>query len=183
MMKSNISEEFAKITLKTVQPRNDEQKTYIERLKKVTLSKDAPWCLIVSGTKGNGKSYIAQVAVNTFNVCRFEGALYTTQPIIQYELWDDSVSNGEIFFKYAYAPMLVIDELSDRPKDWTEFIKTTIENILIERHRLHLKTVLIGNVALKNIGQMFDVRVRDRLKEGLRMVMNEDSMRKENEND
>ena len=175
-MVSGVEAELEGIYLKDVKFRSDEQKEYTYKLRDVVLNKKA-WCLIVTGTKGNGKSYLSKVAVNTFN----HGGLayYTTQPMISSDLWDENVSNGAVFKKLTSATVLVIDEMSDRPNDWTEFVKINIENILIERHRLGKATVLIGNVDMPRIRSMFDIRVRDRLKEGLIMVMNGESLRKE----
>lgn len=179
MLKSGISEEFKGLWLGEAERRNKEQEEYIIKLRDVVL-RGNPWCLVVAGTFGNGKSYLAQVALNTFNNNGFLGGLYTTQPIIQSELWDGNTSNGEILRKYMNAPVLIIDEISDRPNDWTQFIKTNIENILIERHRLNLPTVLIGNIDFERLILMFDARVRDRLKEGLVQVMTEKTMRENN---
>lgn len=181
MLDTGISSEFEALDLNNVVPRNNEQKDYIEKLIAVVMRRN-PWVLVVTGQKGNGKSFLAQVAVNTFDKYKFKGGLYTTQPILQSELRSDRTYSGDIFDKYAYAPLLVLDEISDRPNDWTETVKVAVENILIERHRLHKPTVLIGNVDKRRIADMFDVRVKDRLKEGLYKVMNEESMRERHGN-
>lgn len=172
MLRSGIADEFKGKYLGMVEPLTDEQAEYRLKLRDVAL-RGNPWCLIVSGTKGNGKSYLAQVAVNTYG----QGALYTTQPIIEGELRGDREKNGDIFHRYVSAPLLVIDEISDRPNDWTEAVKTFIENILIERHRNRLQTVLIGNIVRTRMVAMFDIRVRDRLREGLVMTMEAESLR------
>ena len=172
MLRSGVADEFKGKYLGLVEPLTEEQSEYRLKLRDVAL-RGNPWCLIVSGTKGNGKSYLAQVAVNTYG----QGALYTTQPIIEGELRGDREKNGDIFHRYVNAPLLVIDEISDRPNDWTEAVKTFIENILIERHRNSLQTVLIGNIDRKRMVVMFDIRVRDRLREGLVMTMEGESLR------
>lgn len=172
MLRSGIADEFKGKYLGMVEPLTDEQTEYRMKLRDVAL-RGNPWCLIVSGTKGNGKSYLAQVAVNTYG----KGGLYTTQPIIEGELRGDRERNGDIFHRYVTAPLLVIDEMSDRPNDWTEAVKTFIENILIERHRNSLQTVLIGNIVRTRMVAMFDIRVRDRLREGLVMTMQGESLR------
>ncbi len=153
---------------------NDEQREYRLMLRDVVL-RGKPWSLLVYGKKGNGKTLLAQIAVNTFNDGGYKGAIYTTQPMMQVELRSDG---NTAYRKYATARVLVIDELSDRPSDWTEFVKTNIENILIERHRMNLPVVIIGNSDAERIEHMLDVRVMDRIKEGLFMQMKEDSMRR-----
>lgn len=174
MQKNGTAEEFKYKRLGLVKTLTEEQVEYRIKLRDVVLRRD-PWCLIVAGTKGNGKSYLAQVAINTLD--RGEG-LYTTQPLIENEIRGDKEKNGDIFYKYITAQALVVDELSDRPNDWTEAVKTFVENILIERHRNGLPTVLIGNVTAQRIVAMFDVRIRDRLQEGLTMVMTAKSLRR-----
>lgn len=176
-MSSGVAPALKNVLLHRVEPFNAEQAKYRMKLVEVALHHKV-WCLVVVGGKGNGKSYMAQAAVNSFNADS-PGGLYTTQPEIQAELWDDSRSNGAVYRKYTEAPLLVIDEISDRPKDWTEFVKTNVENILIERHRLSRPTVLIGNIDMKRVAAMFDARVRDRLREGLVMQMRGETLRRD----
>ena len=157
--------------LGTVKTLNKEQEEYRLKLRDVVVCHDA-WCLVVSGSYGNGKTYLAKVAYNT---SRDIGSHYTTQPRIQTELR----SGNSDYYKYlCNVAVLIIDEMSDRPTDWTDFIKTNIENILIERHANNRATVIIGNVDADRFVAMFDARVRDRLKEGLSMIMNGDSLRR-----
>lgn len=174
---SGLTDEMRKKWIGTVPTLNAEQEEYKGKLRDVVIL-GKTWCLTVFGSIGNGKTYLSQVAINTFNNGRFEGGIYTTQPIIQSELKDGKTSQGEVFKKYSSAPCLVIDEISDRPNDWTDYVKTAIENILIERHAQHLRTVLIGNIEGKRLLEMFDARVRDRLSEGLVMQMKGESLRR-----
>lgn len=178
LRKSGIEEEFTDMWLGTVPPKNEEQTEYRLKLRDVAL-RGNPWCLVVVGSKGNGKSYYAQIAVNTFNNNGYKGGYYSTQPLMESELRAESKENT--YKRYCEYPLLVIDELSDRPNDWTEFIKTNIESILIERHRRKNPTILIGNITLERLMAMFDVRIRDRLKEGLFQIMVGKSLRKVNE--
>ena len=174
---SGLPAEMRKLWIGTVVTLNGEQEEYRQKLRDVVILGKA-WCLTVFGSVGNGKTYLSQIAVNTFNNGHFEGGVYTTQPIIQSELKDGRTSQGEVFKRYSSLPCLVIDEISDRPNDWTEYVKTAIENILIERHAQHLRTVLIGNIDGKRLQMMFDARVRDRLNEGIVMQMKGDSLRR-----
>jgi DNA replication protein DnaC len=157
--------------LGTITPLSEEQEEYRQKLRSVFIEGKA-WCIVVSGSYGNGKTYIAKAALN----CVTEyGAHYTTQPIVQAKL-----RNGEKDY-YTYlceVSNLVIDEMSDRPTDWTEFVKTNIENILIERHAHNRRTAIIGNIDAERFAAMFDARVRDRLKEGVSMIMNGESLRR-----
>lgn len=162
--------------LGTVETRSREQGEYLEILKAVVMRGEA-WCLVVSGKFGNGKTYLAEAAVNSFNDVFGGGAIYTTQPDIQAELRGGN-NKDSYYRKLCSAPVLVIDEVSDRPTDWTEFIKTNIENVLIKRHADNLRTVLIGNVDMKRMKDMFDQRVLDRLREGLHKTMNGQSLRR-----
>lgn len=167
------------IYLGNVRPVNEEQEEYRQKLRSVAVRGEA-WCLVVFGKVGNGKTYMAKVALNSFNrICG--GGVYTTQPVLQSELRDIETSR-KAFARYTTAQMLVLDELTDRPSDWTEFVKTSVENILVERHARRLPTVLIGNTDGQRLLAMFDIRIRDRLKEGLVMQMRGRSLRKENAN-
>lgn len=173
-MESGINESFRKMRLGTIEVLTDEQEKYRRYLADVFFLRKT-WCLVVGGTKGNGKTYIAQVAVATYNSDGSSNAYYITQPLLEAELRTDG---SKAFLKYAKCSALVMDELSNRPSDWTEYIKTQIESILIERHAQNLPTAIIGNVALKSMSEMFDVRVRDRLREGITFSMTGPSLRR-----
>lgn len=164
------------IYLGNVKVKNDEQEEYRQKLRSVAVRGEA-WCLVVFGKVGNGKTHLAKVALATFNRIH-GGGIYVTQPVLQDEFRAGS-DNVNPFKRYANAPMLVLDELSDRGNDWTEFVKTSVESILVERHRNSLPTVLIGNTDGQRLLAMFDIRIRDRLKEGLVMQMKGDSLRRE----
>ena len=164
------------IYLGNVRVMNEEQEEYRQKLRSVVVRGEA-WCLMVFGRVGNGKTYLAKVALNTFNrICG--GGVYTTQPILQSEFRDVD-SSRKAFVRYTTCPLLILDELSDRPSDWTEFVKTSVENIMVERHARQLPLVLIGNTNGRRLTAMFDARIQDRLKEGLVMQMKGDSLRKE----
>lgn len=164
------------IYLGNVKVKNAEQEEYRQKLRSVVV-RGEEWCLVVFGKIGNGKTYMAKVALNTFNRIYGKG-VYVTQPILQSELRDIE-SSRKAFVKYTTCPLLILDELSDRPSDWTEFVKTSVENIIVERHANRLALVLIGNTDGDRLMAMFDARIRDRLKEGLVMQMKGKSLRKE----
>ena len=174
--KSGISTDFTGMWLGTTKPKNAEQAEYIAKLSQL-VNTGRPWCLVVGGTPGNGKSYLAQIAVNTFNDDRDRGGYYVSQAILQDELRGEREKEHTIRW-YCSRPMLVIDEISDSDKDWTEYIKTNIESILIERHRQGLRTVIIGNVTLDRFVAMFSKRVRDRFREGMVQTMTGPSLRR-----
>ena len=174
ILESGINDSFRKLRLGTTKALTDEQEQYRHYLADVFFLHKA-WCLIVGGTKGNGKTYMAQVAVATYNSEGSTNAYYITQPLLEAELRMDG---SKTFLKYAKCSALIIDELSDRQSDWTEYIKTQIESILIERHAQNLPTVIIGNVGLDRMNKMFDVRVKDRLREGIIFSMTGKSLRR-----
>ncbi len=174
---SGLPADIRRFLLGDLKPWSDEQAEYRIKLRDVLFMRKA-WCLTVFGSIGNGKSHLAKVAVNTFNDRGYKGGIYTTQPRIQAELKGDGMRVGDVFQKYATAKCLVIDEMSDRPNDWTEFVKTSVENILVERHSMELPTVIIGNLDGPRLLGMFDERVKDRLNEGLVMQMKHESFRR-----
>ena len=176
LRKSGIDESFKGKWIGMVKTLSDEQKEYKEKLCQI-INYGNPWCLVVCGDVGNGKSFLAQVAVNTFNDNGFRGGFYTTQALLQDDLRGGSSDN--LIRQYSNYPLLVIDELSDRESDWTAFIKTSIESILVERHRQGNRTILIGNLDFDRLVAMFDVRVRDRLQEGMIQPMVGPSLRRE----
>lgn len=151
-----------------------EQSEYATKLNDVIV-KQQHWCLLVYGKIGTGKTYLAQVAIRTFNGRRFDGGVYTTMARIQAEIMADSKSASDAFKRLSATPALVIDELCD---DWTPYLKKTIQSILVERHERELSTVLIGNLDDERVENMFDARVLDRAKEGLVQVMRGSSLRR-----
>ena len=173
-MESGINESFRELRLGTIKALTEEQEQYRCYLRDVFFLHKT-WCLVVGGTKGNGKSYMAEVTIATYNCDGFADAYYVTQPLLEAELRMDG---AKAFLKYARCPAMIIDELSDRSSDWTEYIKTQIESILIERHGQNLATAIIGNVSLKRMGEMFDVRVKDRFREGITFSMTGPSLRR-----
>lgn len=131
-----------------------------------------PWSVSVIGTVGNGKTTLATAMVNLFN-CQFEYfdefAYYTTQTSLMNEYKENF--DKKVLDKYIKCELLVIDELNPKDSDWTEFARSTVQNILNERYSNKKRTVIIGNLSPEEFKQMFEPHIISRLREGLTRVM------------
>ena len=168
--------------LSEVLPRNDEQKKLIElcmTLLKVTQDKKRR-TLVVLGTVGNGKSYIACSALQSYLNCYPWQARYVTQEKLVGECkesFEGGSSESKVIRKYAGrdTKVLVIDELTTR--GWTEYAKNIVQRVLSERHDNVVSTILIGNLDTETFKSMFDEHILSRLRLGDTIIMEAEDMR------
>ena len=169
--------------LSEVVPRNDEQKKLIElcmTLLRTTQDKKRR-TLVVLGTVGNGKSYIACSALQSYLNCYPWEARYVTQEKLVGECkesFDGGSSENKVIRKYAgrNTKVLVVDELTTR--GWTEYAKNIVERVLSERHDNVVSTILIGNLDTETFKGMFDAHILSRLRLGDTIIMEAEDMRK-----
>ena len=169
--------------LSEIEPRNDEQKKLIElctTLLKETQNKKRR-TLVVLGTVGNGKSYIACSALQSYLNCYPWEARYVTQEKLVSECKDSfegGKSESKVIGKYSGrdTKVLVIDELTTR--GWTEYAKNIVERVLSERHDNVVSTILIGNLDTETFKNMFDEHILSRLRLGDTIIMEAEDMRK-----
>ncbi len=169
--------------LSEIVPRNDEQKKLCDlclNLLRVTQDKKRR-TLVVLGTVGNGKSYIACSALQSYLNCHPWEARYTTQENLISECkesFEKGSSESKVVRKYSGrdTKVLVIDELTTR--GWTEYAKNIVERVLSERHDNVVSTILIGNLDTETFKSMFDEHILSRLRLGDTIIMEAEDMRK-----
>lgn len=172
--------------LSEVEPRNDEQKKLKElclNLLRETQEKKRR-TLVVLGTVGNGKSYIACSALQSYLNCYPWEARYVTQEKLVGECkesFENGGSENKIIRKYAGrdTKVLVIDELTTR--GWTEYAKNVVQRIISERHDNVVSTILIGNLDTETFKTMFDDHILSRLRLGDTIIMEAEDMRQHEE--
>lgn len=146
--------------------------------------KEKPRVLLVYGAEGRGKTYLCSGALNEY-IYRCYCREYTkdcpdeerlnkkARYITHYELdlEDKSCMNPKATktqieqFRYITSiPFLVIDEVGRG--SWSDYSAQNIENIISKRYGNLLPTVLITNKTGKEITEMFDISIRDRLSNG-----------------
>jgi DNA replication protein DnaC len=168
--------------LSEVVPRNEEQKKLIEMcmaLLKDTQAKKRR-TLVILGTVGNGKSYIACSTLQSYLNCYPWEARYITQERLVGECkesFENGGSENKVIRKYAGrdTKVLVIDELTTR--GWTEYAKNIVQRILSERHDNVVSTILIGNLDTETFKTMFDEHIISRLRIGDTIIMEAKDMR------
>jgi len=132
-----------------------------------------PWCLLLIGSVGNGKTTLACGLVNEAR--RRMGTKYNCIYESQFDIIDSSF-NGYNSDYYAKKDLLVIDEMS--LLQYTDYSKKVIQSILNDRYTNNRKTILIGNVDPKELSLLFEPHIMSRLKEGLSIQMKAPDMRK-----
>lgn len=172
--------------LSEIEPRNDEQKKLIELCKNLLkeTQNHKRRTLVVLGTVGNGKSYIACSALQSYLNCYPWTARYVTQEQLVGECKESMNSGGsenKVIRRYASrdTKILVIDELTTR--GWTEYAKNIVQRVLSERHDNVVSTILIGNLDTVKFREMFDEHILSRLRLGDTIIMEAEDMRKHEE--
>lgn len=121
--------------------------------------------LIMLGNNGTGKTHLAHA------VLKVTGGIFRDFADITDEFLDMQNGIGEgrinLINKYAFAPMLVIDEI-DKVKD-TEGRIAWLNRILSKRYDNYLPLIICGNIDLKDLYQRIDLHsgfaMKDRMSE------------------
>ncbi len=181
---SGVPKNYRDYLVSDIETKNADQERFISLLKE--LYQGRIWSVLVLGTVGNGKTTIACSAVNHWNYTHVffdeEPAYYKTQASLTMEYKETfrpeaERTESQVFNLYAKkARLLVIDELN--PNEWSEFNKSLIQKILVERHANKKRTVIIGNLTEKDLRNMFDPHILSRLREGGSMYMTSPDLRK-----
>lgn len=164
--------------LDEVEPVNEEQTEYIEKL--MELFRGKYWSMVVLGTVGNGKTRLASDLCSLWEYYHPFETKYTTQERLTDEcratFSEDSVkSEANVIRQYMTTGLLVIDEITTR--NWTDYTKNLVQRIVSYRHEQRLRTLIIGNLDTQTFKQMFDPHILSRFREGQTHVMTAPDMR------
>jgi len=144
---------------------------------------DVAWCISLLGSIGNGKTTLACATVNYINSFDFwdgyDLSYYKTASGILYDFkktyhQGSKLTEADIMDLYTYCKLLVIDEL--KPK-MTEYERDIIEQLIVNREAVGKPTILIGNLTIAEMKELFDAHILDRLNTGIIRLFNHESYR------
>lgn len=165
-----------------VEPRNVEQSKYKDLLSQ--LEDGTSKTVLVCGTQGNGKTFIACSLLNSYLRKAIIEAksipCYVTQSELNMRfrsaMHENGTSEFQIFNKFTDYPLLVIDEIG-RSKN-SEYNLENLEAIISKRYAWKRPTILISNETAEQIRSLFDKHILDRLATGGTIEMHDKSMRR-----
>ena len=138
--------------------------------------------LIITGTVGVGKTHLASAIINevitTENNIR---AIYTTaRDMIRHirSAWKNpDIDESDMIDRYAYAQILVIDEIGVQFGSESEMIQ--MFEVLDKRYGEQLPTVMISNLTPAELTGLLGERIIDRMREdnGVMLQLNWESNR------
>jgi len=121
--------------------------------------------LFLAGTTGIGKGHLAAAlcveAIDAGSTCAW---VQCAELFTKYHKAYTTNTNDEVVQFYATATLLVLDEicLRDLPADGEEVLFAVID----KRHKLGLKTILLGNKSAEETRKWLGGRISDRLRSG-----------------
>lgn len=161
-----IGKTFADYVVKT-----PEQKSVLSTAKEYAQNKtglNAGRGLIITGTVGVGKTHLAAAIINEVITTENNiNAIYTTaRDMIRHirSAWKNTdIDEGDVIDRYAYAKMLIIDEIGIQFGTESEMIQ--MFDVLDKRYSEQLPTVMISNLTPAELIGLLGERIIDRLRE------------------
>lgn len=177
----NIPPDCRDLLIEEVIPRNTMQEAYKEELDDLRRGKIRT--LLVCGTEGTGKTLFACSHLNSYLGRVINESvpepLYITQSEMNMQfrsaMHDNGTSELQVFRRMTEVPLLVIDEIG-RSKN-SEYNMENLEAIISKRYAWKRPTILISNETGKDIREIFDRHILDRLATGGTLEMHDASQR------
>jgi len=164
---AEIPPENRRFFLEEIEPKNEGQRVLIEKL--IRLARKEYKTLLISGNKGTGKTFLALAFLNSAIYRTQEPSEFTAKYVTHYELDlrykaamnDSKKTQADIYNQYAEYSYLVIDELGRG--SITDYSMTFIENLISRRYSWSRPTVIITNKTTKELKELLDAQMLDRL--------------------
>jgi hypothetical protein len=129
-----------------------------------------PWCLILSGDKGTGKSVAAAYWLWRFQAAKMQSS-QTAKP--SWFRVNDLMLMGNYntdLRELWYSSRLVLDDVGNEFQDAKGSLAAMLYGIVDHRHGDMLKTIITTNLTLDEMKKRYDPRIMDRLREGAEFV-------------
>lgn len=149
-------------SLTTYHPRTEEEKANYEKILSFVKNKENHNTLILSGRCGTGKSHLGAGIIHSLGGKMINADTLLLQ-IDSGDNFKSSENKLEILSRFSNYKILVIDEIG-RTMD-TVKEKGYLSYIIRNRYDNRLPTVLISNLAKKELIKFFGEAIYDRLKE------------------
>lgn len=125
----------------------------------------APWCLILSGTPGNGKTTLLQALRAALRVRRARSVpnYYTALEVADYAE-NDRILFNSICKDFSFV---ALDDIGTEPPRIFLFgtERTPVKTALEERYSSRLRTILVTNLGPREIRDRYGDRVADRIRD------------------
>jgi DNA replication protein DnaC len=133
--------------------------------------------LLLCGNVGNGKTSMALAITWLIHyVTEIElGYSKAKSPHIYHakEICRIYSENLKVFDEIVNDPMIIIDDLGDEPTEQMHYgtIITPVIDLIEERYNRRVMTIATTNLGAKDLQDKYGLRIRDRLRESMQMVV------------
>lgn len=149
-------------SLETYHPRTEEEKSNYKKILSFVNNDDNHNTLILSGKCGTGKSHLGAGIIHSLGGKMIDADTLLLQ-VDSGDNFKSSENKFEILSRFSNYKMLVIDEIGRSMDSVKE--KGYLSYILRNRYNNRLPTVLISNLAKKELIKFFGEAIYDRFKE------------------
>lgn len=173
----NIPRRFASKTLDNYSANSAKQRKVADLCRNYVshfeMVKDQGTSMVFCGKPGTGKTHLAYAIVNVLQAIRVTAVVRTAADMTSevkeaYKSDHSDVTPTTVAEKFAHFDLLVIDEVGVQVSSDAE--KRIFFNIINKRYENMLPTILISNLALKELTEFVGERVVDRMRENRGVV-------------